>query len=151
MAENPHHPLYRWTPEMRKEVDRLLKAGTSFAELGKMYNVSGSRIRQVHEQTQRRLWRHLNNEEFLAVLAERDAKYEKQQADRRRKYLMMTGQIPDKTICPVCHKLMRIRVDGTLTKHGHKYNTQEKAGHKQGRCLGSGKHPEAAKSVCTLA
>ena len=57
-----------------------------------------------------------------------------------------------KVVCPVCQKPMRIRVDGTLTKHGHRYNTQEKAGHKQGRCLGSGKRPEEMiERACALA
>ena len=48
-------PLYRWTPEMRKEVDRLRKAGTRYAELGKMYGVTAGRIRQMNMQTQRML------------------------------------------------------------------------------------------------
>lgn len=44
-----------------------------------------------------------------------------------------------KAICPICHKSVRIRVDGTLNKHGYKNNVREKAEHKPSRCLASGK------------
>jgi hypothetical protein len=57
----------------------------------------------------------------------------------------------DKAICPVCLKLAKVRVDGTLNRHGYRNNTREQADHKQRSCSGSGKTPEAAKSVCTLA
>jgi hypothetical protein len=42
-------------------------------------------------------------------------------------------------MCPLCHKFVRIRVNGTLNKHGYKNNTHNKADHKPSRCLASGK------------
>jgi hypothetical protein len=44
-----------------------------------------------------------------------------------------------KALCPLCHKFVRIRVNGTLNKHGYKNNTHNKAEHKPSRCIASGK------------
>lgn len=44
-----------------------------------------------------------------------------------------------KVICPLCHKPVRVRVDGTLNKHGYTNNVREKAEHKSNRCIASGK------------
>lgn len=57
----------------------------------------------------------------------------------------------DKAICPVCFKLAKVRVDGTLNRHGYRNNTQEQADHKQRSCPGSGKPPESAQSTCAFA
>jgi len=44
-----------------------------------------------------------------------------------------------KALCPICHKSVRIRVDGTLNRHGYRNNIGEKAEHKPSRCIASGK------------
>jgi len=44
-----------------------------------------------------------------------------------------------KVLCPICHKIVRIRVDGTLNRHGYRNNIGEKTEHKPRRCIASGK------------
>lgn len=45
----------------------------------------------------------------------------------------------ERVLCPICHKSVRVRVDGTFNRHGYKNNVRENAEHKPSRCIASGK------------